>query len=342
MHMNTLITLCDKFTLTLLLGMAVSFSTAQDTIVGPEQPLTGPGGSLYEYQSIKIIDQNASEKDGYWMFQPAEPVPKETPVVVFLHGYSAYNPMVYGKWIKHLVGRGNTVIFPRYQKSVFGTPTSEFVPNSIKAIKDALELMKEDTLASYDNKPISFIGHSFGGAIAANIATEWEHLEIPKPEAIFLVSPGTGPIKKFTLDDYSGIPSDTKLLIMVSENDYVVGDALGVKVFNTATDVVYRNLIRQYSDKYGDEPLGSGHLECYAPDDDLDSGEHGYSYMRAKTAKTDAVDFYGYWKLFDGLQDFTRNERNLQTAFGGTKEQKFMGEWSDGTPIRSLEVLITE
>ncbi|MEZ4892408.1 MAG: hypothetical protein R2778_05270 [Saprospiraceae bacterium] len=68
----------------------------------------------------------ATTADGYWLFEPADPKPDSAEVVVFLHGYGAYNPMAYGKWIKHLVAKGNIVIYPRYQKICFGRDLMDF------------------------------------------------------------------------------------------------------------------------------------------------------------------------------------------------------------------------
>ena len=52
------------------------------------------------------------------------------------------------------------------------------------------------------------------------------------------------------------------------------------------------------------------------------------------------MDYNGYWKLFDALQDCTLNEENCNIAFGDTPEQRSLGNWSDGTPIKPLEVTI--
>jgi len=35
---------------------------------------------------------------------------------------------------------------------------------------------------------------------------------------------------------------------MVNENDYIVGDEMGIKIFETATNTPVRNLIRQQID----------------------------------------------------------------------------------------------
>ena len=52
----------------------------------------------------------------------------------------------------------------------------------------------------------------------------------------------------------------------------------------------------------------------------------------------DALDFYGLWKLFDALCDAAFSGRNRQYALGNTPQQRFMGKWSDGTPVKELNV----
>ena len=51
-----------------------------------------------------------------------------------------------------------------------------------------------------------------------------------------------------------------------------------------------------------------------------------------------AMDFYGTWKLFDALTDAAFNGRNREYALGNTPQQRFMGLWSDGVPVKELKV----
>ena len=49
----------------------------------------------------------------------------------------------------------------------------------------------------------------------------------------------------------------------------------------------------------------------------------------------DALDFYGYWKLFDALSDAAFYGRNREFALGNTPDYCYMGTWSDGRPVRT-------
>lgn len=289
-----------------------------------QQPETGPGSAIYQHDSA-LFHNYAEKQDGFWLFEPTSPTPETTNLIVFIHGYGGYNPMIYGQWIKHLVRKGNTVIYPRYQKSVFSPNPDKFSPNVVTGIQNALEIIeKGEEHIPVNEKELCIVGHSYGGIIAAEITAHWEEYEIPKPKGIFLCAPGTGPFKAGKLDSYEVLPADLNLLVMVNEKDFIVGDEMGVKIFETATNTPRRNLIRQVIDS--DNGISAGHNEAYAVDEDFDSGHLNYTAKKAlRIGRTNAIDYYGYWKLFDALIDCSRNGAYCEYAFGDTPEQRNLG-----------------
>lgn len=319
----------------------IQFGFAQE-ISAPSQPALGPGGADYVHDSITIYDF-AETPEGYWLYEPACPTPDTANVVVFLHGYGAYNPMIYGGWIRHLVRKGNIVIFPRYQKNIFSPSPKKFVAYAAEGIRDALtELEKEGHVKPITDN-ISLVGHSYGGVISANLAVNFAELQIPFPHAVMLCSPGTGPFDGGLMESYADMLADTKLIVLVNEHDRTVGDKIGKLVFETAEKVKNRNLLRQFRDKYGHPEITASHNESYALDEYFDSGDRNISTLRARRkGSTDAMDFYGYWKLFDALLDCARYDENCHFALGNTPQQRYLGAWSDGTPIKEMEVLLPE
>ncbi len=306
----------------------------------PEQPLWGPGGAEYSHQSV-VFKDFAAEPDGYWLFEPDEPKPDSARVVVFVHGYGGYNPMIYGSWIKHLVRKGNIVIYPRYQKDMLSPNPDKFADNVSKAIRDALQELQKEGHVKPDTSHFSMVGHSYGGVVTADLAINFEEHDIPKPEAIMLCAPGSGRFKGGRLSSYEAMPEDVKMLILVSNDDWVVGDEFGLKVFNEAKNATQRNLLRQYADPHGTPQIEAQHNQCYSLDTLFDCGIRNYTSKKAlKVSTLDAVDFYGYWKLFDALLDCTRSGLNCNYAFGGAAEQISLGNWSDGTPVKVLEVTL--
>ncbi len=302
------------------------------------QPPTGPGSATYQHDSV-LFHNYAEDEDGFWLFEPALPTPKKTNLIVFIHGYGGYNPMIYGQWIKHLVRKGNTVIYPRYQKTVFAPGPNKFSPNVVTGIRNAIKTIElSSTHIPTNSEELCIVGHSYGGILGAEITVNWEKYAIPKPKGIFLCAPGTGPFKAAKLDDYAAMPKDVKLLVMVNENDYIVGDEMGVKIFETAINTPYRNLIRQSSDV--DNDISAGHNETYCVDEAFDSGHLNYTAKKAlRITKTNAVDYYGYWKLFDGLIDCSRTGKNCEYAFGNTTQQRNLGIVSEGSEVTELTVI---
>jgi hypothetical protein len=60
--------------------------------------------------------------------------------------------------------------------------------------------------------------------------------------------------------------------------------------------------------------------------------------VRPETMMVNALDYYGTWKLFDALTDAAFTGKNRDYALGNTPQQRFMGVWSDGVPVKELKV----
>lgn len=306
----------------------------------PGQPEAGPGGADYTHRSLVFFD-HADKADGYWLFEPTEPKPESAPVIVFLHGYGAYNPFAYGKWIKHLVAKGNIVIYPRYQKNLLIPRPNSFPKNAAKGIRDALKSLEAPGRVKPNTDKVVYIGHSYGGVIASNLGVHFEEHAIPKPAGMLLCEPGSGPLKGARLEDYSGLPEDLALLVVVGEDDYVVGSEFGKLVFQTARNTPMRNLLVQRRDTSEHKWVLATHSEPYGYDMDFDTGVRNYTAKRVlSTSRLNQVDFYCYWKLGDALCSYVREGQAQDFAFGNTARQRFMGTWPNGRPLRELDVFL--
>jgi len=58
----------------------------------------------------------------------------------------------------------------------------------------------------------------------------------------------------------------------------------------------------------------------------------------SERAVTNTLDYYGYWKLGDGMLDAAFHGKNREYAFGRGKELTNMGTCSDGSPVKPLIV----
>ncbi|PHN05033.1 hypothetical protein CRP01_18580 [Flavilitoribacter nigricans DSM 23189 = NBRC 102662] len=314
----------------------LSLAQAQ-TVQGPAQPLAGPGGADYVCDSVQMYDF-AEKPYGYWLFEPGgDQRPDSAQVVVLIHGYGAYNPMIYGDWIEHLVRRGNIVIFPRFQRNLFFPRPGKFGDHAARAIRDALLELEQPQYVRPVADYLVVAGHSYGGVVSADLGVNFVDYGIPQPRAILLCAPGSGPLKGGRLKTYKAMPKNTKLVIMASEGDRVVGDEFARLVFETAVHTPERNLIYQYRDSIG---IGAGHSQCYAVNLEFDNGRRNPTANRAlRRASCNALDYYGYWKILDALISCLDSGDYCRYALGNTLEQRMLGYWSDGRPVRALEVI---
>ncbi len=307
----------------------------------PAQPNTGPGGNDYLHSDLIMTDfTSAFSAEGYWLFEPAAPKPDSANLIVFNHGYGVFNPGPYGKWIEHLVKKGNIVIFPKYQLNDASLP-SGYTPHAVTAIQDALtEINTNFTRVKPRLEHFAIIGHSYGGVVTANLALEYANYGIPKPQCFMLCQPGTGGINGGRLTSYANMDSTYNALIIVGENDIVVGNTFGREIMDfTSIPTSHKNFITHLVDNYGAPKIEATHNEPLAKNIALGGGTVSTVVTAAYLAsKEDAVDYYCYWKLADALLNCTFYGTDCEYAFGDTPQQRNMGKWSDGTTITPLVV----
>jgi len=315
------------------LALLAAWTLAAQPPRPPAQPKSGPGGA--DYPHAKAVARVYGRGSGqYWLFEPAEPPPKSAPLVVFNHGWLAMHPMMYRGWLRHIVRRGNVVVYPRYQAHAL-TPAWQFTRNAIGAVKAAIAELKRPGHVTPELDKFAIVGHSAGGAISADMAALAAAEGLPKPRAVMIVQPGRGlrggnsPL--FPAADASKVPRDTLWLVVVGSDDRVVGNATARRIFNSVPQIPAdrKDYVVVRTDRHGSPPLIADHISPCAP---LNPAPllmaHGCN----------ALDYYAYWKLFDALTDFAFFGRNGQYALGNTPEQRFMGKWSDGAPVKELVV----
>ncbi len=292
----------------------------------PAQPATGPGGRDYVHGKVSRSGPFGKGALAYYLFEPAQPKPRLAPVVVFLHGYQAVSPDAYLGWIGHLVRRGNTVVFPVYQNSA-GDAVS-YTGNAISTIQSALERLRTQSgRVRPEAGKFALVGHSLGATLAANVAGLAADRGLPTPGAVFLANAGDANSLLPGIPSVLLPPENIPNLLMigvVGEEDVVTGDGPTVWVLDGASGVPpeNRNLIRLRTDDYGTPDLLADHG---APLSTTAGGR--------RSNGADAFDFLGYWKWLDALLDAAFRGENRNVALGDSEEQRFLGQWSDGTPV---------
>ena len=347
--------------ISLIILLALSLTAFAQTATPPTQPATGPGGKQYVHAKVTKNRYGTGNKE-YWIFEPDTPKPATAPVVVFLHGWGGMNPLYYGAWLDHLVKRGNIVVYPRYQATLM-TPLREFLPSTLGAIKDAVtRLQTERGHVKPDLNKFAVVGHSMGGLLSANVAALAKESNLPQVRAVMAVEPGIteAPINA-PLADLKKIPAETLLLAVAGDQDTLVRDTDAKRIYYESTEVSEANkdFVMIVTDTHGAPSLLASHRMPTAMDRSYDNGEgvsggpanpermgnsssrrngNANESRRMETMLVNALDYYGTWKLFDALCDAAFYGKNREYALGNTTQQRFMGRWSDGVPVKELRI----
>lgn len=291
----------------------------------PEQPDDGPGGSNYSHNGVRESRYRWLARQ-YWIFEPTDPTPESAPLIVFNHGWLAIFPYFYRAWIDHIVKRGNIVVYPRYQLGLF-LGYKFFSSNAINAVKAAIAELQNGGHVSPELDKFAVTGHSLGGGITANMAALAEEVDIPIPKAIMPVQPAfpvCDPV------DLGKISNETLMLVVVGEDDTVIENESPKRIFYGCDQIPLdkKDFVIQVTDTYGEPALIADHIAPVCISD-------------ISHSSVDAMDFYSTWKLFDALTDYAFYGINGEYCFGNTSEQRYMGLWSDGTPVHELIVTDT-
>lgn len=332
---SDLICLCAGTALAIgLVAMTAGPSAADDGPTLPTQPpqrAHGPGSSDYSHAGFETSKFGQGARQ-YWLFTPKDPMPAEAPVVVFLHGWAAMEPAAYGAWIKHLVRRGNIVIYPKYQDGLGSLPNS-FADNAVAAVHDAIAKLRAGSVQP-DLDHLAFVGHSMGAIMSANIAQNPTRFDLPAPKCLFLAEPAFEPI----LGRYHQIEPATLIVVVVGSDAKRDGSAQRILCGSTRVPATNKNYVALASDLHGTPPLISDHFApCSAETLDGSRGKVKGTEWQGRTR--DVLDHFGYWKICDGLIDAAFRGVNREYALGDSQELRFMGTWSDGTPIEPARVL---
>src|ERR1043165_2101123 len=311
--------------------------TSNAQITQPLQPDQGPGGNSYTYGGVTQFDYGTNGSGGdFWLYEPNSPTPDSANVVVFIHGLGETNPKLYGAFIKHLVRKGNIVIYPRYQKDL-NTSSTEFNDSCAYGIKRGLDTIQQPGHVKRRLHKFFVLGDSVGGVLTSNMSMLYQQSGLPKPLSAFSMQPGAA---GFLMNDYSPFPADIPYLALMSQDDIIVGTAPATTIYNQSINAPtsHKNLVHTYADNHGSPGITATHFDPLAGDNAFDNGESNLFILASGNGPVDAWDFYCSWKLQDALMDCALNNQNCDYAFGDTPEQHGMGDWSDGTPIRILEI----
>lgn len=295
---------------------------------------------------ISVHDGDYRKTSGFLGFAPASPPPgRELSLVVFLHGYGGINPLNYGAWLRNIVEQGAVVVYPRYQRNLLIPGSRRFAANAAEAVRAGVA-WAAGLDVPVDTAAIVYVGHSYGGAISANLMARQRELDLPRAVGAVLAAPGTSRLRGSRLDAYDGIDSTAQLLVVSHEGDYVVGDEFCELLQQTVPASAKTAWWHQRADAHPDTTLelrlGENHNEAYALDEGFDTGYRNYTTRKAlRIGRIDAVDTLLYWPLTEQLIAAAREGRQ-HPAFAGGPADYEMGRWPDGTRRCPVELIARE
>jgi hypothetical protein len=305
------------------------------TITQPKPLESGPGSTRYAHRDWRV-SQGGEGVDAWFAFEPIKPKPKRAPLAIITHGYGEFEGYArLHELIRHTVLKGNVVIFPRWQITDYDPCPGPFhikacMDAAVTGIEDALSFLRADrNRVQPDITRTSYYGYSFGGIMTANMANQYKQYGLPKPRAIFLDDPHDGEVAGLgepALDDsLAGIPRQVKFQCHSG-----AGGVLGVpRLIDGSCNAVFpklghipranKALTMVRTDSWGTPALSSAHGVC-----------------ASNPGTDDAYDWRFCWRDWDAIRHCAYGNRNCHLALGTGPKHRWLGRWSDGTPVRGL------
>jgi outer membrane protein assembly factor BamB len=293
----------------------------------PEPPAAGPGSPNTRFPGSRAT-HFGPDPGGFWIVEPttgpseSDPVATDLlPLVLALPGccgpgdYTvAGDQMDY--W-RHVARQGHVVVLPVYRADTI-------MEDVDAAMRAALAEFARGDHPGVDATKVAVIGHSFGGPAALVYAANAQTEGLPVPSAVFVANPCEGNAEGngcVAVPADLAMPAGIKVLVLVGDQDFVVGAEPAKRIWTALGTVppVDRDFVTMVSDDHGHLPFVADHNVIGAASPDLGA-------------------VYGFWKLSDALLACAFAGDFCQYALGDTPEQRFMGTWSDGTPVAELRV----
>jgi len=197
------------------------------------------------------------------------------------------------------------------------------IPRAV-AIDAALDFMSTIIPSNVNSDHLLIGGHSLGAGYAL-LALDWALGNGLGSESLFvdLEAPYARPVQDHLQINLDGIPDEFMAHVVISEDDMSVSDCFGVYHQSLlGEDALF---IEVQSDRYGFPRLVASH------------------YLQA-TETHDTLADWGFYRRVASQADWlvARNIGDEQMAskaesiLADSEELRYMGEWSDGTPVKEL------
>jgi hypothetical protein len=239
-------------------------------------------------------------------------------VVVFL-GRPGDGLEPYWSWIRHTVLGGAAVVaLTDYGP---GAPNG-WSDHAADALRAALFELASISSTRVRTEQLAFVGHDGGASVAADLAATWYDRRLPEPKVLMMIEPKRA--KAIVTGDLQRTPNDTKVLFVALAEDSSHDAIAELLLWDGLRHVpgAWRQRLILHSDRHGLPSLvASGDTPLTDP----------------PLGQIDALDWFGTWKWLDGLTECAFYGRYCEYALGDTSQQRFMGQWADGRPVRRAE-----
>jgi hypothetical protein len=165
-----------------------------------------------------------SGADQVWVVRPTQRDVES--VVVYVHGHGGRledTPHFHRPWLQHLARKGSAVVYPRYEEFPGAHGTLAHIERAVD------RAMKE--IDAGDDVPVVGIGYSRGG----RLVMDWAAAGVggpSEPDGLLSVFPASGEDPE---EDLSLIRHSTKIVVLVGDQDEVVGDLGAIALMQQLT-----------------------------------------------------------------------------------------------------------
>ena len=298
---------------------------------GPDQPVKGPGGSTYVHNKVRRTQYGENIHNWYWLYEPMDPKPDSTEVIIFLHGHTDNMDSLevvdgFKLFCEHIAKKGYTVIYPMFQYGGYEVRASVRRVNTANVIKLALNRLETDPdkvrIKRWPDGHIKLgiVGFSLGAGTTLGCVNDYKILGLPAFGAVCVFSPGYA-------RSLADIPPDTKIALISGSDDDLNGPKASSNAHRHVWNILSthpcenRKYIMAYSDNHGTPKLKAKHDFCT-------SGK-----KKNDKVKLNALDYYSAWKWAVGILDCKFKDKNCAYVFGD-KLPYYMGKWSDGKLVK--------
>ena len=348
-----------------LIGIAPSPPEAPSMGYGAQPGPFDSASIQYPYPIPELVSeiQGPTEEDIefsvylYLPQLPSDPGIEGVPLAILLHAFN--NPSIesYSDWIDHLVGKGMVVAYIQYPTDVRPKEADTFTlveengmsnwPHHVPrmhALQSAMDLLQEriddTTRDDFVNQTLGELkilpqhlwigGHSLGGAYSLQALQMALDKEWGNQTLVVDTEMASGrPVQENWLPNYTNLPENTLVHLVVSEDDMTVGQCDSVhhiELFNMVDDN-HTLLIYIPSDRYGFPRLVATH---YIPANEAHDTLADWAMYRRIDAQAD-------WVVAHSRGDLNTADFAYANLID-TPLLSDMGKWSDGTPVLPLQV----